>query len=102
MPGRDDYVGKVVVVGIAHVAADGSRRAEQYAGTIDRFLDQDGEEAMVLLCHDAVERAFPWDAEALEPVEPGLYRLNDGGATIRDPDYVMQFAVRDGDTEDSE
>ena len=101
MADRDDYIDKVVVVAIAHRTADGTRRTEQFAGTIDRFLDQDGEEAMVLMCADGVERAFPWQEEALEAVEPGLYRLNDSGASIRDPDYVIQFAVEDGSEAES-
>ena len=97
MAAREDYVDKVVVVGIAHHADDGTRCAEQFVGTIDRFLDQDGEETMVLMCSDGVERPFPWNEDALEPVEPGLYRLNDGGASVRDPDYVIQFAAEDGE-----
>ena len=51
----------------------------------------------VALRHDAVERAFPWDPESLEEVEPGNYRLNEEGTVIRDPDYVMQFVVDEGE-----
>ena len=91
------YLEKVVVVGIAHVDATGAERHEQFAGTIDRFMGEGEDAAVVLLCHDGVERAFPWDPENLSAVEPGTYRLNDDGATIRDPDYVMQFAVHDDD-----
>jgi ribosomal protein L19 len=95
---RDDYVGAVVVVGISFVTKDGGERRQQYAGTIDRFQGEGEDEAVILLCHDAVERAFPWDSENLSDVEPGNYRLNDEGTVVRDPDYVMQFVVH----EDSE
>ena len=94
-----NYIDKVVVVGIAHVGADGAERHEQFAGTIDRFMGEGEDAAVVLLCHDGVERAFPWDPENLSAVDPGVYRLNADGATIRDPDYVMQFAVHEDDQE---
>ena len=93
----DSYLDKVVVVGIAHIGADGSERREQFAGAIDRFMGEGEDAAVVLLCHDGVERAFPWDPDTLSEVEPGTYRLNDDGAMIRDPDYVMQFVVREDD-----
>ena len=92
---RDDYVGAVVVVGISFVGKGGGERREQYAGTIDRFQGEGEDAAVVLLCHDAVERAFPWDAENLSEVEPGSYKLNDDGAVVRDPDFIMQFVVHD-------
>ena len=91
-----DYVGAVVVVGISFVGKDGSElRRQQHAGTIDRFQGEGEDAAVVLLCHDAVERAFPWDPDNLSEVEPGSYRLNDDGAVVRDPDYIMQFVVHD-------
>ena len=91
-----DYVGAVVVVGISFVGKDGrEERRQQYAGTIDRFTGEGEDAAVVLLCHDAVERALPWNPESLEEVEPGSYRLNDDGAVVRDPDYIMQFVVHD-------
>ena len=90
-----DYVGAVVVVGIAFVGGKDGDRRQQYAGTIDRFAGEGDEASVILLCHDAVERAFPWDPESLEEVEPGTYRLNEDGATVRDPDYIMQFVVHD-------
>jgi hypothetical protein len=94
----EDFVGAVVVVGISHVGKDGSERREQYAGTIDRFVGDGDEAGVVLICHDGVERAVPWDPDNLSEVEPGTYRLNDDGAVVRDPDYIMQFVVH----EDSE
>lgn len=95
--GRDEYLGAVVVVGISRVGGEGGRRRQQYAGTIDRFQGEGGDATMVLLCHDAVERAFPWDPEHLQEVEPGRYRLNDDGVVVQDPHYVMQFVVHEGD-----
>ena len=92
---RSDYVGAVVVVGLSFVGEDGSERRQQYAGTIDRFQGEGEDAAVILLCHDAVERAFPWDPENLSEVEPGSYKLNDDGAVVRDPDYIMQFVVHD-------
>ena len=93
-----DYVGAVVVVGIAFVGGEGGERSQQFAGTIDRFQGEGEDASVILLCHDGVERAFPWDPENLQEVEPGNYRLNDEGTVVRDPDYVMQFVVH----EDSE
>ena len=89
-----DHVGAVVVVGISFVGKDGERR-QQYAGTIDRFQGEGEDAAVILLCHDAVERAFPWDPDNLSEVEPGSYKLNDDGAVVRDPDYIMQFVVHE-------
>ncbi len=94
-----DYVGAVVVVGLTFVDKDGAERRQQYAGTIDRFQGEGEDAAMILLCHDAVERAFPWDPENLSEVEPGSYKLNDDGAVVRDPDYIMQFVVHEDDEE---
>jgi hypothetical protein len=93
-----DHIGAVIVVGISFVAKDGSERREQHAGTVDRFVGEGENAGVVLICHDGVERAFPWDPENLSEVEPGTYRLNDDGAVVRDPDYIMQFVVH----EDSE
>ena len=90
-----DYVGAVVVVGLSFVDKKGGERRQQYAGTIDRFQGEGEDAAVILLCHDAVERAFPWDPENLSEVEPGSYKLNDDGAVVRDPDYIMQFVVHD-------
>ena len=90
-----DYVGAVVVVGLTFVGADGAERREQYAGTIDRFSGEGEDVAVVLICHDGVERAYPWDPDTLSEVEPGTYKLNDDGAVVRDPDYIMQFVVHD-------
>ena len=97
MSAAEDYIGAVVVVGIAFTGGEGGARRQQYAGTIDRIQGEGEDAAVILLCHDGVERAFPWDPESLEEVEPGNYRLNDDGAVIRDPDYVMQFVVDEGE-----
>ena len=90
----DDYLGAVLIVGIFHSGKEGDR-AERYAGTIDRFVGEGEERGVVLICHDGVERAFPWDAEAVEELEPGSYKLHEGGPVVRDPDYIMQFSVED-------
>jgi len=94
--GRDEFLGAVVVVGISFVGGE-SERSQQYAGTIDRFQGEGEDAAMILRCHDGVERAFPWDPENLQDVEPGRYKLNDDGAVVQDPDYVMQFVVHEGE-----
>jgi hypothetical protein len=94
---RDEFLGAVVVVGISFVGGEGGERRQQYAGTIDRFQGEGEDATMILLCHDALERAFPWDPENLQEVEPGRYKLNDDGAVVQDPDYVMQFVVHEDD-----
>ena len=95
MPANADFLDKVLVVGIFTTSKAGETR-DFHVGNIDRFVNEGTEdEGVVLLCHDAVERAFPWDIEAVSSLEPGDYRFGDG--MVRDPDYMIQFTVADDD-----
>jgi hypothetical protein len=98
----DDLVGASMVVGLTFVENDQSERYETYAGHVretraadDGFnsLDDNSNPPVIVIeCHDGETREFPFDNEAIEPADPGIYKLPDG-TTVENPDYQMLWRI---------
>ena len=92
------------MVGLTFVDEHGAERREAYIGRIREIRLEEGRfeslddgsqgEMMLVECHDGEVREYPYDPDALEPADPGLYELPDG-ATIENPDYEMHWRIKE-------
>ncbi len=86
-----DVIGKIVLVGVTYLAADGSELDRgQWWGRIVAFNRKDG--LKVDLANKGTVHAFPPFREAMSRAKPGIYELNRTGEKIEDPDYL--YTVR--------
>src|SRR4051812_481767 len=93
----ESALGKVVLVGVTHLAADGVTVTGrvQYHGVIVEAdekrgvsIDRRGE--------GAGERVWlPPDLSLFTPAPPGEYRLRATGEIVVNPDFISQWTVRD-------
>jgi hypothetical protein len=90
---RTEEVGKTILIGITREFAAGEVDLEQFAGRIVGFSAGENNLA-IIACTDGVERTYPWDHRALSPAQPGEYRLRSTGEVIENPDWLMQWTVR--------
>ncbi len=84
--------GRTLLVGITHVAADGSHTQEQYAGTAS-ISDRGSYSLVTVACSDGETRNYPFDSRSLERAGPGEYRLRSTGEVVTDPDFLMTWTV---------
>ena len=93
MSSRAEEVGKTILIGITRQSATGDVEHEQFAGRIIGF-SEDEYRLAIIACTDGVERTYPWDHRALSPAQPGEYRLRSTGEIIENPDWLMQWTIR--------
>lgn len=89
-----NVIGKVVLVGLTYLEADGSLTAQQqFFGTV---VSADSRQGILLALKGrrAGERYnLPPDTRAIEIASAGEYRLRATGEVVTDPDYTFMFSV---------
>ena len=94
----EEMIGKTMLVGLTYLNAQEEETGqEQIYGTIVRIED---EEAIIIQQENGEEFAVPADMEAIEPGEPGEYKLNSTGEIVIDPDYIGLWTVFDEEEEE--
>ena len=85
---------KVLLVGIAYVAEDGSLIEQQeFFGQVQSVHSRDGIR-LSLLGRRAGERYnLPPDTRSVHAADPGKYRLRSTGELVVDPDYTVAFSL---------
>jgi hypothetical protein len=90
----EDVVGKVVLVGLTYLEADGGLiEQQQFFGTV---VSADSRKGILLSLkgHRAGERYnLPPDTRALEIASAGEYRLRGTGEVVIDPDFTVMFSI---------
>lgn len=91
----DWLVGKYALVGITHVAADGSTVTgqDQFHGRIESADQQNGFE---LACEGewaGQKMTLPPDLAAFQRAEPGEYRLKASKDVVIDPDVLASWSI---------
>lgn len=86
----DQYIGKVVLVGVTYENAQGEIvQMRQWAGVIRTYSNQQGIQVDL---YDAEEKcSLPPFPDLLEPAEPGIYRLRSTGRVVERPDYFANL-----------
>ena len=87
-----DLEGATVLVGITHVAKDGSVSQEQHSG-VASIVEHENVTLIELACDDGEVREYPFDTRSLSIATPGEYRLKDTGRIVVDPHYLMTWEV---------
>lgn len=86
------HIGKRVLIGIKNIDKDDNLLdKKQYYGEIIRINQKEG--IVVRLHGTQDEMNLPPRLEALEPAEPGDYRLRSTGEVVVDPDYISTWTV---------
>ena len=80
--------GKVVLVSIRRINAEGEEAAEAFFGTVQ----SQSENTVQLRLDDGELRSLPYDEDAYEPAERGVYKLEDG-SVCEDPDFTVSWVV---------
>jgi hypothetical protein len=87
-------VGKLVLVGLSHVAKDDTLlRREQFYGCV---VSADRSDGIVLELEGGragETYALPPQTSALSRARPGEYRLSSTGETVVDPDFTAAWTV---------
>ena len=89
-----DVVGKVVLVGLTYLEADGTLiEQQQFFGSVVSAVSRKG----ILLSLEG-QRAgeqynLPPDTRAIEIASAGEYRLRATGEVVIDPDYTAMFSI---------
>jgi hypothetical protein len=88
----DRLIGATLFVGVTHLDHDGTLlRREQIFGRIESI---DAEAGLTIRRFDT-EAPFvmPPILEAVEPANPGLYRLSEEHPAVENPDYTAIFSL---------
>jgi hypothetical protein len=86
----DQYVGKVVLIGVTYENAKGEISGrQQWAGIIKTYSNKEG--IQVDLFDSEEFCALPPWPDAISPAKPGVYRLKSTGREIEDPDYLATW-----------
>ena len=86
----EQYIGKVVLIGITYENSDGEITGrQQWAGTIKTYSNREG--IQVDLFDSDEFCALPPLPDAIKPAKPGVYRLKSTGREIEDPDYLATW-----------
>ncbi|MBT5926370.1 MAG: hypothetical protein HOH33_07100 [Verrucomicrobia bacterium] len=87
----DQYIGKVVLVGVTFENAQGEMvHMQQWAGVIRTYSNQKG---ILVDLYDTEEPcSLPPFPDLLEPAEPGIYRLRSTGRVVERPDYLANLS----------
>ena len=86
----DELIGKTMLVGLTYLNAQEEEAGEmQIHGTVVR-VDEDG---IIIQQEDGEEFAIPADMSAIEPAEPGDYKLNTTGEVVVDPDFIALWTI---------
>jgi len=90
----EDVVGKVVLVGLTYLEADGSLIEQQkFFGTV---LSADSRRGILLSLEgqrSGEQYNLPPDTRAIEIASSGEYRLRGTGEVVIDPDYTVMFSI---------
>jgi hypothetical protein len=87
-------IGSRVLVGVTHVASDGSCRQEQMFGIV-ACVDRENGVTLVLEGTRSGERfVLPPHLESFHPAAPGEYRLRSTGEFVVDPEYTSSWTVQ--------
>ncbi len=85
------FVGKTILIGLTYYEADGTFiEQKQLFGTIRSFDKTNGIDVEL---DDGSRYQLPPDPSALQPAEPGEYRLRATGKIVIDPDFLTSFTV---------
>lgn len=86
----DQYIGKVVLVGVTFENAKGEMiHMQQWAGVIRTYSNQKG---ILVDLYDTEEKcSLPPFPDLLEPAAPGIYRLRSTGRVVERPDYLANL-----------
>lgn len=88
-----EFIGKLVIVGLTRVDPTGRQTAQtQLHG---RILRVSKEEGLVLELANGSEYRLPPDLSALQPAPQGDYTESRSGITIKDPDYLALWRLRE-------
>ena len=91
----DWLVGKYVLIGITHLAADGETVTgqDQYHGRIE---SADSEKGIEMVCAGrwlGQKMMLPPDLAAFRRAEPGEYRLKSSTDVVIDPDVLASWSI---------
>jgi hypothetical protein len=91
----DSVIGKTLLVGITYLDPDGSETGrDQFHGIIVEASEEHG---IVIACQGdrlGERRSLPADLTAVQPADPGHYRLKTTGEVIIDPDFTTTWTLR--------
>ena len=90
----ESVVGKVVLVGLTYLAADGGLiEQQQFFGTV---VSADSRKGILLSLKGqraSEQYNLPPDTRAIEIASSGEYRLCGTGEVVIDPDYTVMFSI---------
>jgi hypothetical protein len=90
----ENVVGKVVLVGLTHLEADGRLiEQQQFFGTV---VSADSRKGILLSLkgqRTGEQYNLPPDTRAIEIASTGEYRLRGTGEVVTDPDYIAMFSI---------
>ena len=91
-------IGKLVLVGVTDLAADGAVIGQrQFCGYAIRADRRNGIVVRLDGARAGEEVVLPADTRAFRPAVPGEYRLRPTGEMVTNPDFVTTCSVRAGD-----
>jgi hypothetical protein len=86
----DDYLGKVVLVGISYLDHEGTLlKRKQWVGTIAAFSREKG--IVVDRRDNGSSFALPPFRAGIRKAKPGIYRSSETGEEVVDPDYIATW-----------
>jgi hypothetical protein len=89
---RADFVGKVVLVGITRLNAEGEAVAQlQYHGRITSFTD----DGIQIGTAAGKTMTLPPAVDCLQAAPPGEYREHATGGVVTNPDLVSMWEIRE-------
>jgi len=95
---HEDYIGKYLLVGITEVDRDGNvlTRSEKH-GRISTV----GPEGFIVVNPETKEEfTIPPGGEHLQQAQPGDYHLKSCGDVVSNPDYISDWTIHQGDSEE--
>jgi hypothetical protein len=89
-----DVVGKVVLVGLTYLEADGKLiEQQQFFGTVESADSRKGILLSLKGQRAGEQYNLPPDTRAIEIASAGEYRLRATGEVVTDPDYTAMFSI---------
>lgn len=91
----ESVVGKVVLVGLTYLEADGTLiEQQQFFGTVVSADLRTGILLSLKGQRSGEQYTLPPDTRAIEISSSGEYRLRGTGEVVTDPDYTVMFSIQ--------
>jgi hypothetical protein len=87
----DNYIGKVILIGITFVDKQNNLIEQYQTHGIIKMIDENG--MMKIERSNLPVFTLPFDTSAISEAREGLYRESSSGAEINNPDYLTSWTV---------